>query len=231
ETVLSWEGGIKTQLWDNRLRLGFALFHYTVSDQQLTAVGGDANVARLVNADKTVGQGAELDLAAYLTDHLLVTLGASYNDTEIQDNDLSVFPCALSPTFSFCGVLDPVNPADPRTVLIDGNSLPQAPKTVFNLTARYGVPVGNGEFFVYTDWAYRSKVNFFLYDSVSFIGKPMLEGGLRVGYNWDNGDREIALFGRNITDAERIVGGIDFNNLTGFVNEPRTWGLQFSTRF
>jgi iron complex outermembrane recepter protein len=32
----------------------------------------------------------------------------------------------------------------------------------------------------------------------------------------------VALFGRNITDQIRIVGGIDFNNLTGFINEPRT---------
>jgi iron complex outermembrane receptor protein len=225
ETVLSWEAGAKTQLWDNRLRLGFALYRYTVSDQQLTAVGGDQNVARLVNADRTIGQGVELDLAAYLTDNLLVTLGASYNDTEIQDDDLSVFPCAA------CTVLDPADPNRPGAVLIDGNSLPQAPKNVINLTARYGVPVASGEFFVYTDWAYRSEINFFLYDSVEFTGKPMVEGGLRVGYNWHGGDREIAVFGRNILDEERIVGGIDFNNLTGFVNEPRTWGVQFSTRF
>jgi len=29
----------------------------------------------------------------------------------------------------------------------------------------------------------------------------------------------------------RVVGGIDFNNLTGFVNEPRTWGVQFKALF
>src|SRR3546814_4503212 len=85
------------------------------------------------------------------------------------------------------------------------------------------MPVGeDGEFFVYTDWAYRSEVNFFLYESTEFRGKASLEGGLRIGYNWGYGDYEVALFGRNITDTTRIVGGIDFNNLTGFINEPRT---------
>lgn len=227
ETVLSWEGGIKADLFDDRVRIGFALFRYSVDDQQLTAVGGDANVARLVNADKTVGQGAELDLQAWVTDKLYVTFGASYNDTEIQDDDLSVFPCAIN----FCTVLDPANPARPGTVLIDGNSLPQAPRNVYNLTARYGLPVGNGEFFVYTDWAYRSEVNFFLYDSVSFRGKSLLEGGLRAGYNWKGGDYEVAVFGRNILDETVIVGGIDFNNLTGFVNEPRIWGVEFKAAF
>jgi iron complex outermembrane receptor protein len=225
ETVLSWEAGVKSDHFDHRLRIGFSLFRYTVHDQQLTAVGGDANVARLVNADKTVGQGAELDLEALLGENFLVTVGASYNDTEIKDKNLSVFQCA------FCTVLDPPDPNRPGAVLINGNSLPQAPKTVFNVTARYGVPMVNGEFFVFTDWAYRSEVNFFLYDSIEFVGKPLLEGGLRVGYDWQDGRSELALYGRNILDREAIVGGIDFNNLTGFVNEPRTWGVEYRHEF
>jgi len=228
ETVLSWEAGIKTE-FNNRVRLGFALFRYDVDDLQLTAVGGDANVARLVNADKATGQGVELDLEAYLTDNLLVTFGASYNDTEIEDDDLAIFGCALD----LCQVRDPANtdPARPGTYLIDGNSLPQAPKHVYNLTMRYGVPVGSGEFFAYTDWAYRSEASFFLYDSVSFRSQDTLEGGLRVGYNWNSGGYEVALFGRNITDELTAVSGIDFNNLTAMLNEPRTWGVQFTAKF
>lgn len=225
ETVLSYEAGVKATLWDNRLRLGFALYRYTVDDQQLTAVGGSTNIATLVNADKTVGQGAELDVQAWLTDRLFVTFGASYNDTEIQDKDLSVFECGAP-----CTPLDPVGPLGGMR-LIDGNPLPQAPKHVYNLTARYGIPTSHGEFFAYTDWAYRSKVNFFLYESAEFTGDPLLEGGLRVGYAWNDGNYEMALYGRNITDEEAIVGAIDFNNLTGFLNEPRTWGVEFKARF
>ncbi len=225
ETVLSWEAGVKAQLMDNRLRLGFALYRYDIDDQQLTAVGGTSNIARLVNADKTIGQGAELDVEAWLSDQLYVTFGASYNDTEIRDRDLVVFGCGGG-----CTVNDPAGTVN-GTFRIDGNSLPQAPKHVYNFTARYGVPVANGEFFVYTDWAYRSEVNFFLYESTEFTGEALLEGGLRLGYNWNGGDYEVALYGRNITDEEAIVGGIDFNNLTGFLNEPRTVGLEFKAAF
>src|SRR3546814_7809475 len=102
-------------------------------------------------------------------------------------------------------------------------------RSVHNVTARFGMPVGDdGEFFVYTDWAYRSEVDFFLYESTEFRGTASLEGGLRIGYNWGYGDYEVALFGRNITDTTRIVGGIDFNNLTGFINrsEEHTSELQ-----
>ena len=225
EEVISYEAGIKADLWDKRARLGFNVFRYDVEDQQLIAVGGANNTAILLNADKTHGQGFELDLEAYLTDALLVTLGSSYNDTEIDDADLAVLPCGGG-----CTPTDPQGPGGTR--LIDGNPLPQAPKWVHNVTARYGIPVGDdGEFFVYTDWAYRSEVNFFLYESPEFRGKSSLEGGLRVGYNWDVGKYEVAVFGRNITDQTRIVGGIDFNNLTGFINEPRTYGLEFTARF
>jgi iron complex outermembrane recepter protein len=223
ETNTSYEVGVKADLWDRRAKLYFNLFHYEVKDQQLTAVGGANNAVRLLNADKTIGQGAELDFEAYLTPDLLVTLGASYNDTEIDDGGISVGVCAA------CTVTDPINTAG--LAVIDGNQLPQAPEVIANFTLRYGVPVGSGEFFVYTDWAYRSEVNFFLYESTEFTGKSLLEGGLRLGYNWSEGTYEAAVFGRNITDEVVAVGGIDFNNLTGFINEPQIWGVQFKARF
>ena len=223
ETSTSVEVGIKADFWDKRARLNAGLFHYRVKDQQLTAVGGAANANILLNAEKSVGQGFEMDFQAYLTDNLLVTLGSSYNDTEIQDEDLAVAVCAQ------CTVTDPMVGG---LALIDGNELPQAPKWTHNITARWGMPVGDGgEFYAFTDWAYRSEVNFFLYESVEFTGKSLVEGGLRVGYNWDNGRYDLAAFARNITDEVQVVGGIDFNNLTGFINEPRTVGVEFKASF
>jgi iron complex outermembrane recepter protein len=227
ETVISYEAGIKADFWDNRARVNFSLFNYRVSDQQLTAVGGGQNFNQLINADKTTGRGFELDAQAYLTDNLLVTLGASYNDVEINDPNLLVQVCGGG-----CTVLDPTVVIGGNTLArIDGNRLPQSPKVISNFTARYGIPMANGEFFVYTDWSYRSEINFFLYEAAEFTGKPLVEGGLRIGYNWDDARKEVALYGRNITDKVAVVGGIDFNNLTGFVNEPRAFGVQFTSKF
>ncbi|MBT9489252.1 MAG: TonB-dependent receptor [Rubrivivax sp.] len=223
ETNTSFELGVKADLFNKKARLSFSAFRYTVKDLQLTAVGGASNANRLLNASKATGQGFELDLTAYLTDNLLATLGVGYNDTKIRDGGISVAVCAQ------CTVTDPLDANG--LAIIDGNPLPQAPKTTANFTLRYGIPMGSGDFYVLTDWAYRSKVNFFLYESTEFTGKASLEGGLRVGYLWGNGKYEAALYGRNITDQVRIVGGIDFNNLTGFINEPRTWGVQFKALF
>ena len=222
ETNTSYEVGVKADLLDQRARVYFNLYHYEVKDQQLTAVGGASNAVRLLNANKTVGQGAELDLQAYITNNLLVTLGASFNDTEIDDDSISVGTCFA------CTVTDPIVGG---LAVIDGNPLPQAPEWIANFTLRYGFPVGNGELFAYTDWAYRSEVNFFLYESTEFTGKELLEGGLRLGYTWSDGKYEAALFGRNITDEVVAVGAIDFDNLTGFLNEPQIWGVQFKATF
>jgi iron complex outermembrane receptor protein len=224
ETSTSFEFGIKADFWENRARLNANVFYYQVKDQQLTAVGGSSNANILLNAEKSVGQGFELDFQAYLTDNLLVTLGTGYNDTEIQDENLSVSFCAQ------CTVTDPLDING--KALINGNALPQAPKWSHNVTARWSMPAGDGgEFYVFTDWVYRSEVNFFLYESIEFTGASMVEGGLRLGYSWDDGSKDVALYGRNITDELAILSGIDFNNLTGMVNEPRTIGVEFKTGF
>jgi iron complex outermembrane recepter protein len=210
---------------DKRARVTFNVFQYRVKDLQLTEVGGSGNTNTLKTADKVVGQGFEFNFDAYLTPQLLVTMSGSMNDTKIKSPGLTVAGCGGG-----CTVTDPAVGGGQYS--IDGNPLPQAPKWIANVTARYGMPVGDGgEFFVYTDWAYRSKINFFLYESAEFTGKPLLVGGLRLGYGWDNGKYEVAAFGRNITNKIVAVGGIDFNNRTGFINEPRTFGLQFKALF
>ena len=230
EKVLSYEAGLKAALFGNRARLNLSVFDYTIEDQQLTAVGGTANFNSLLNADKGKGRGFELDMEAYLGDQLLVTFGTGYNHTEIRDAGLAVAPCFNA---AVCRVSDPLVVRNGVTLaLIDGNPLPQAPEWTTNLTARYGIPLANdAELYVYTDWAYRSAINFFLYESEVYRGRALLEGGLRLGYSWELGKYEVAAFGRNILDRVEAVGGIDFNNLTGFINEPRTWGVEFKASF
>lgn len=225
ETNKSYEVGFKGDLLNRSVRFSTSIFHYDVKNQQLSAVGGNDNKTLLLSAKKATGDGVEFNIDAYLTESLLVTANASYNKTKIKDPDLAVFGCAQ------CAVNDPAGTV-PGTFRIDGNPLPQAPKYIANVTARYGYPLGNGgEAFIYTDWSYRSKINFFLYESTEFTGRSLLLGGVRLGYNWQRGKYEAAIFGRNITNQVRIVGGIDFNNLTGFINEPRIWGAQFKAQF
>ena len=233
EKALSYEAGVKQDLFDKRARLSASVFQYRVKDKQLTAGSGVINMNQLINAEKVTGQGIELDFQAILTDSLRMTLGGSYNDTAIKDGKLFVQQCgnfANTAGRAGCTVTDPAGPFA-GTVRIDGNPLPRAPKWQSNFTLRYSTPVANGEFYAATDWAYRSTYNMFLYEAKEYKAKSLLEGGLRVGYKWQDGKYEVAAFGRNITDQVQVVGAIDFDNLTGILNEPRTLGVQFKANF
>ena len=42
---------------------------------------------------------------------------------------------------------------------------------------------------------------------------------------------KLAAYVRNLTNKIVVTGEIDFNNLTGFINDPRTYGLQFKALF
>ncbi|MBZ0089215.1 MAG: TonB-dependent receptor, partial [Thermoanaerobaculia bacterium] len=221
ETILSTEVGVKSEMLDRKLRLNLAVYNYQVDGQQLVAVGGLTNTARLLNADTTDGYGFEANLDFAPNQYWLVTVGTSYNKTEIDDASLLVAPCAA------CTVTDPlVN----GSVRIDGNPLPHAPEWIFDGIVDFRTPAGSGIFFASLDWAYHSEKNFFLYESEEFKGDS-LEIGLRGGYTFADAKYEVALFVRNLTDEEIVQGGIDFDNLTGMTNEPRLIGLEFSTRF
>ena len=227
ETILSVEGGTKLRLWEQRMHLNLAAFQYFMQDQQLTAVGGETNFNRLVNAESTVGRGVEAELTLLPMTSLEVSAGVSYNRTRIDDPNLAIQGCGAP-----CTVLDPPASADAGTFSIDGNGLPQAPGWIADVTARYvfALPAG-AHLIASTDWAYRSRVRFFLYDSVEFADDWLLEGGVRLAYLLPNGDIEVALSGRNILNDTSPTGGIDFNNLTGYVNEPRYWNLELIRRF
>ncbi|MCZ8135382.1 MAG: TonB-dependent receptor [Porphyrobacter sp.] len=227
ENITSYEVGFKTELADRTIRLNGAVFYYTVEDPQFTAVGGAGNLVQLINANKGEAYGFELDSAFQITPNFLVTLGLAYNNTEIQDDTLAVGICAQ------CTVTDPTRVIGGSTrALIDGNPFPNAPEWSGDFTARYGIPVGDsGEFFIFTDWTYLGETNFLLYTSEEFNAGSRIEGGLRIGYSGGNGEWEVAAFARNITDEDNVLGVVDFNNNTAFVNDPRVIGVSFGVKY
>ena len=225
QTTTSYEVGFKGQslgVFD----YSADAYYYNTKNIQLTAVGGDSNVTTLLNAKKAVGYGVEGEITISPVERLVLTAGGSYNHTEIKDPGLRVATCGGG-----CTVTDPIE-AGTGLAFIDGNPLPQAPKWILDFTAGYSYPVSDhGEVFAYTDWAYRSKVDFFLYQSIEFTGRSELQGGLRLGYRDTVRRWEAAAFARNITNQIRAESGIDFNNLTAMVNEPRIIGGEFKISF
>ncbi len=220
ETILSYEAGVKSDLLNGRARLNASVFYYTVEDQQFSAIGGASNFTQLVNAEEGEAYGVEIEGEWAVTDNLFLTLAYGYANTEIKDANLVVAPCGSGQ----CTVTDPLDGAG--FARINGNPFPNAPEYTLDFTARYEHPLASGaRVFAATDWTVRGPLNFFLYESIEYQTDAQYEGGLQIGYVTPGERYEFALFGRNITDEENALGGIDFNNNTGFVNEPRIIGL------
>lgn len=222
ETLTSIEVGFKTDLLDDTLRLNGAVYYYENEDMQFSAIGGSGNLTQLINADKGIGQGFEIEATYLATDYLTLTAGYSYNNTEIDDPNLRVAACGNGQ----CTITNPLD--ENGLVIVDGNPFPQAPESTLSFTARYAVPLGDdGEFFAYTDWIMQGETNLFLYEAVETTTDTNFEGGLRLGYENFEYEYTVSFFARNITDEENLRGAIDFNNLTVIDNQPRVFGLEF----
>jgi iron complex outermembrane receptor protein len=233
EDTLSAEIGFKSMLMDGRARWNTSVYTFRNDDQQLTATGGAANVNQLLNADHANGYGVETEFDFMVTENLFLSANLSYNDTEIDDPGLRDDLCGSAPT---CTGLDPIagmreGPFGPVTeVFIDGNPLPRTPKWIFNFILQYTYPLQNGDLYFNTDWNYRDESNLFLHESIEFVQEERWLGGLRAGYRTQSG-LDFAVVGRNITDKMVVEGGINFLNLTAFVNEPAYWGVEFRANF
>lgn len=225
ETSTSVEGGVKMLLADGRARVNFNLFSYKVDDAQLTAVGGQANFNQVINANEVKGQGFELDLQARLHESLTMSWSIGYTDTEINDRDLAVAGCGAP-----CTVTNP--PGDVEgSYLIHGNPLPQSPEWTSSLVFDWVHPVESGDIYIKGDWLYRDEFNFVLYEAAEYRGQSLSEIGLRFGYRFGEGHHDLSVFARNLADRTENIYTIDFNNLTGVVNEPRTFGIEYGWRY
>ena len=233
ETSTAAEVGFRSTLMGGRAQWNAAVYAFQNDDQQLTATGGVANVNQLLNAERVNGAGFETELDILLTDNLRVTTNLSYTDTEIDDPALEDDLCGSTPR---CTGLDPVvgarvGPFGPVIeVSIDGNPLPRTPEWLFNFILNYTVPLNAGELYFNTDWNFRSESNIFLHESVEFVAEERWLGGVRVGFRTAGG-LDIAAVGRNVTDEIVVDGGINFLNLTAFINEPAYWGLEVRYSF
>ncbi len=234
ETSTSIELGFKSTLMGGRARWNASAYAFRNDDQQLTATGGAANVNRLLNAERVNGSGFETDLEILVNENFLIITNLSWNDTEIDDPGLKDDLCGAAPQ---CTPLDPIVGMragffGPVTeVSIDGNPLPRSPEWIYNLILQYTMPLNNGSLYFNTDWNYRSDSNLFLHESIEFVAEERILGGVRVGWRNQDENMDFAIVGRNITDEITVDGGINFLNLTAFINEPAFWGAEFRYTF
>lgn len=209
ETVEAFEAGLKTDLFDRRVRLNATVFHNKFSNLQRTVLGVDpilGVVQSVFNAADATIKGAELELIVAPTQGL--TLSGSYGYTD--------------PAYkSFQGF---ANPRSLRFVRV--------PKHTASASVDYNSDVGSSRIALHAGLTYTSR--YFFNDA----NTPTLEqGGYVLGdasIAWTlPQDVTISLYSRNLFNKEYAIWGSTLGALGQniFPGEPRTFGIRVTADF
>jgi iron complex outermembrane receptor protein len=218
ETILSYEIGVKTSLFDGRLLMNADVYDYNYKHEQMTAytlAGAGQEILALINAKGGIGRGFEADITGKVTKNFTLSGNVGYAHTRIKD-----------------GTLVP-NPVD-SSLIVDagGQPFPSAPRWTANINAEYTIPVGEDrDIFAGTDWAYRGRENFTLtsYLQPGNSSPGNWEGGARIGYRFHNAT--ITGWVRNLANTRVLYSAATFAGYAVFYNDPRTYGLEVGYHF
>ena len=217
EFIWSYEGGVKSLLFDGRLKANLSAFFYDYSDLQVSQLSGLSFTITNAAAAEVIGFEAEL---AYL-------LG--------QNTQLEFIYGFVDSEYTEFFTEDPLFPAL-GTLNLKGNPLSNAPEHMFTASLAQTFPTPVGNFDLRVDWRYRSKAYFDPYKRASASQDGYSNVSMRGTYQPDNQPWHIAAWVNNLSDKEAIVhnyvslasGGFPRN---GGVNKPRTFGVEFGYNY
>jgi len=228
EEIISYELGLKSELWDRRARLNAALFYMDYTDRQITQFesGSGGASSRVVNAGESTAQGVEIDLTLLPTEGLL--LQANYGYLKI-DFDSFV-----------TGISDPITgfPQGEGEIKGFASTNLHAPEHTAALIAQYTFPAASfGTLVARADMTYADNRSFHnqlnRFDSVS--AHRLLNGRMTLReIPVERGNLEVGLWGRNLTNEKVREFGIDFGALGFAINtyrELRSVGLDARYEF
>ncbi len=207
ETVIDYELGLKSELFDNRLRLNVAGFWYDYKDMQVNDFQAGATILR--NAGTATVRGIELEGTARLTEAL--TVGLDYGYLDFKYDEFVV------------GGVDLSSEAKPAF----------APKNTLHGSITYIWPLQLGELKARIDATYTDEYHFnpLLYKHDAADSHTLVDARIR----WTDiplpaGSLELAVWGQNLTDEVYRDFGTDFGELgfsTNTFGDLRTWGVDF----
>lgn len=241
EKVSAFEGGIKSTLFDRRLQLNLAGFHYDYKDLQIGKVVGQNLV--LENAATAKIYGLEAELRAKLTPEFEINANAAWLHARFKSY-VSADPArAFGDGATFVdaagNLLPNATAATPGAVPafnLKGNSLSQSPDFTFFVGAQYRIPTGLGTFTLRGELSWRDRVYYTPFN-VKYVSQAA-NTKLNAFLNWESNDEHWrgSLFVKNLTDKTTIGNAYISSGLVGFpingyLEDPRTFGLTVGYKF
>jgi iron complex outermembrane receptor protein len=203
ETIMAYEAGLKADLLDRHLRVGFAVYHYDIDDYQIrSALGG---VSSLRNAAKVKIDGLDVNVEAAITSNLRLNAGATWLDARYAS-----FPTATTGDAT-------------------GNQTAVAPHFSLNLGGTYIVPLGGeSELRLTANYIHKSS---HVFEPDNRLRQPAYDVvNASVEYRL-NEHAALEFFMKNIGDElynVQMTTSVGFTNLAG---APRQYGANFKFHF
>ena len=218
ENSEQYEIGLKGDLFANRLQVQLALFDLTVDGRQRSVEtrppGQENAIPTVINVDSMV-TGVEVNISWLITEELLFTALTTYREEETESAEF----------YNAQGELTQFDTS--------GNTAGN-----YTLTLDWRPEFLGGELLVRGEYIYAENTrdsgdaNF----NEDFANIPGYTDDTRLVNGriaWTNPDNtwELALWGRNLTDEERI-GGISQTTVAVFgtpilrIQDPQTWGIE-----
>lgn len=195
ETATAFEIGTKMKLLGNRLSLNIAAFRTEFSDLQTSTFDSLSGTFITGNAAKSVSQGVELDATSLLTDNLILTFSGTYLDSTYSDFEGAQCNAAQNAAFV------PAGPSDRCTASLDGETTPNAPEFSGSLGLRYNYQASdNIAFFSSAQINYTDSFFGSLNPDDVMIQDAYTKINARIGLSGNDGQWEVSLFGKNLTD-------------------------------
>ena len=172
-----YEIGVRSELWDNRLRLNLTLFTQEMSDLQYNVLIPGTNRSVTKNAAEATSEGVEGELIALLTDAFSIDANIGY----------------------LKGTIDSVEAGADVAV---GDRLQATPEWKYNIGANYNVNLAAGASLAFrVDYSYVDDYYTAGDSGSSNVGDYELLG-FNIKYN-PSGERwNASLYGKNVMDEE-----------------------------
>ncbi len=208
EIPTNYEVGIKSQWFDNRLRVNGAAYYTQFKDFQASAqvAGAFPPIFFLTNAGELETQGIELDVNAQVLENLSLQASLAYTDAIFSDWDDA--PCYARQTVAQgC-----VNEAQD----LSGADMPNSPDWAFYISPTYYIPVPSMPFdgFVSGSYFWRDEVQFDTANNPLLTGDPYGTFDLYTGIAARDGRYRLQFFVQNLFD-EFYASGIGGQEVVG----------------
>lgn len=210
EQVSAWEGGVKSELFDRRLRLNLTYFYNDFKDLQLTNFVGTSSATRISNAGGAIVQGLEVEATAKLTRELslmgtLATMADRYKN------------------------LDP----NSQPVRLNSTDVPSTPSLSWSGGFEWQKPViGIGKFKLGSNVAYRAHYQLGVSPVSRLLVPSIYLVNANIGWESEDGKWGLNLAGTNLANEHYQETAIQIGTVATVVPaKPREWRLNLSYKY